>query len=263
MIDTPGICDTRYKEEDVMRKLRMCLSLAAPGPHVFLVVIRLDRFTREERQAVELLQQVFGEKAADFSLVLFTHGDQLTYRIEDFISQCPELSSLVSKCNGRYHVFDNAVPNEHQVPQLLKKIKMMISCNRGTFYTNQMFQLAEKAIQEKVVKILKDNADKKRREEEKLRAKFKGQHLQTQLKWLDGEFQTQARAKAEKRNKFIDPSMIAASAEAGLAIGTAAGTAGGPVCMAVGAVAGGAVGALVGVITPAAVKALRKKCTVQ
>lgn len=33
IIDTPGIYDTKYSEDQVVRKLKECISLSAPGPH--------------------------------------------------------------------------------------------------------------------------------------------------------------------------------------------------------------------------------------
>ncbi|XP_042271043.1 GTPase IMAP family member 9-like [Thunnus maccoyii] len=264
VIDTPGIYDTKYKQDEVIRKLKMCISLSAPGPHVFLIVIKLDRFTEEEHKTVELLQTVFGNKAADYSMVLFTYGDQLgCTRIEDFISHCPKLSHLIAKCNGRYHVFNNKVSNDSQVPHLLDKIKRMISDNGGRFYTNEMFQEAERAIQEKAAMILKASAMQKLREEEKLRAKLRGEQLQAELKRLGEEYQRRSREKAEKKNKFTETGMIVPAAEAGMAIGIAAAAAGGPLCIGVGAVVGGAAGALVGVIAPPVVRALKNKCSVQ
>ncbi|KAM9853668.1 GTPase IMAP family member 9-like [Aulostomus maculatus] len=263
VIDTPGLHDTKYKLEEVVRKLKMCLSLAAPGPHVFLIVISLNRFTKEEQESVELLQQVFGERAADYSFVLFTHGDQLGYRIEEFIVRCPRLSLLIQKCHGRYHVFNNVVTNTDQVSQLLNKIIRMVNYNGGMYYTNAMFQEAERAIQEQVRKILAAKAEAIHREKEKLRARLEGEQLQTQLRWLDDDVKARSREKAEKKNKFIETGMVVTSAEAGVMIGSTAAAAGGPVCMGVGAVVGGAVGALVGLISPAVVKVLKNKCSVQ
>uniref|UniRef100_A0A3P8T9M2 AIG1-type G domain-containing protein n=1 Tax=Amphiprion percula TaxID=161767 RepID=A0A3P8T9M2_AMPPE len=264
VIDTPGIYDTKYKEAEVVRKLKECISLSAPGPHVFLIVVKLDRFTEEEQKTVELLRLVFGDKAADYSLVLFTHGDRLRgTTVEEYFSKCGKLSHLIAQCNWRYHVFNNTVPDNHQVRQLLTKIRSMISDNGGTFYTNAMFQEAERAIQDEAKKIMKASAENKRRQEEELRDKLKGEELQEKLQWLNGEYIRKSREKAEKKNKFLETSMIAPSVEAGIAIGVGAAAAGGPLCIAVGAVVGGAVGAVVGVLTPAAVKALKRKCTVQ
>ncbi|XP_053176237.1 GTPase IMAP family member 9-like [Scomber japonicus] len=264
VIDTPGIYDTKYKEDEVIRKLRMCISLSAPGPHVFLIVIKLDRFTEEELKTVELLQMVFGNKAADYFVVLFTHGEQLgCTTVEDFISRCPKLSHFVSKCNGRYHVFNNKDPSESQVPQLLDKIKRMVNYNGGRFYTNELLQEAERAIQEKAEMIMKANAEKKRREEAKLRSILQGEQLKAKLKQLDEDYKRQSREKAEKKNRFTEGGMMSATAEVGMTIGVAAGAVGGPLCAAAGAVVGGVVGALAGAIGPIAVKALKNKCIVQ
>ncbi|XP_071352007.1 GTPase IMAP family member 9-like isoform X2 [Trachinotus anak] len=121
VIDTPGLYDTNFKEDELLKKLKECICLSAPGPHVFLIVIKLDKFTEEEQETVKLLQMVFGEKAAAYSMVLFTHGERLKTRIEDFLRQSQPLHKLIMNCNGSYHVFKNTVPNRHQVPELLAK----------------------------------------------------------------------------------------------------------------------------------------------
>ncbi|KAL6116221.1 gimap4 [Pungitius sinensis] len=264
VIDTPGIYDTQYQEEDVLKKLKECISFSAPGPHVFLIVIKLGRFTLEEQQTVELLQQVFGDRAAEYSLVLFTHGDQLRgTRIQDFFRKSQPLSDLIKKCNWRYHVFDNTDPDNRQAHELLEKVVTIVRDNGGTFYTNAMFREAERAIQEKEKQIMKEGVARKLKQEEDLRAEFEGEMLQDELDSLNERHKTESREGAERKNEFIESGLILTGAEAGVAIGAAAGSVGGPLCTAVGAVVGGAVGAVMGVLTPAAVKSLRKKCTVQ
>ncbi|XP_071381419.1 GTPase IMAP family member 9-like [Centroberyx affinis] len=264
VIDTPGIYDTKYTEDEVLRKLKICISLSAPGPHVFLIVIKLDRFTKEELRTVELLQQVFGDKAANYTLVLFTRGDQLgQMKVEDFLSKSQELCQLITSCNGWYHVFNNIVPNSLQVPGLLEKIDRMVSNNGGTFYTNEMFQEAERAIQEQIRKLKMANAEQKRKREEQLKAKFQGELLQAKQKELDQEYERKIREGAEKKNRFLKTGLVLTGAEVGIAIGAGVAAVGGPLCMAGAAVLGGAIGAVVGAISPAAIKALRKKCSIQ
>lgn len=264
VIDTPGLYDTNYTENEVIRKLKECISLSAPGPHVFLIVISLVRFTKEEQKTVELLEMVFGDKAANYSMVLFTHGERLgNTTVEDFFRKSHHLSLLIEKCNWRYHVFNNTVPNNSQVSQLLAKIVSMVSDNGGLFYTNELFQEAEKAIQEQAEKIMKANAEQKRREEEKLRAIFKGEQLRVRLKHLDEDCTRNAREKAEKKNKFLETGIIITTAEVGIAIGASACAVGGPLFIGMGAVVGGVVGAVVGFLSPKAAKALKKKCSIQ
>lgn len=44
VIDTPELSKTSMPEEDLQAELVKCIYLTAPGPHVFLLVIRLDDF---------------------------------------------------------------------------------------------------------------------------------------------------------------------------------------------------------------------------
>lgn len=48
VIDTPGLFDTRVDERTTVISIAQCVVLASPGPHVFLIVIKLSRFTEEE-----------------------------------------------------------------------------------------------------------------------------------------------------------------------------------------------------------------------
>ncbi|CAN9511581.1 unnamed protein product [Ophioblennius macclurei] len=264
VIDTPGIYDTKYKEAEVILKVKECVSLSAPGPHVFLIVIRVGRFTKEEEDTVRLLEEVFGSEAGDYSMVLFTHGDQLgNMTIEDYFNKSTKLSHLISKCQGQYHVFDNTSTCQSQVIEFIRKVEDVIWDNGGKYYTNEMFQEAERAIQEEQKRIQEANAEQMRQEEEKLKKQLKGNKLQEKLQKLKDMFEKSSREEAEKKNKFLRGGIVLTTAEVGLAIGAAAGAAGGPLCIGIGAVAGGLVGAVVGAMAPAAARALRKKCTMQ
>ncbi|XP_073763252.1 GTPase IMAP family member 8 [Danio rerio] len=64
IIDTPGLCDTSIGEEDLKKEIEKCVYMSAPGPHVFLLVLRLDvRLTNEEKNTVKWIQENFGEEA--------------------------------------------------------------------------------------------------------------------------------------------------------------------------------------------------------
>uniref|UniRef100_A0A3B3UAA2 AIG1-type G domain-containing protein n=1 Tax=Poecilia latipinna TaxID=48699 RepID=A0A3B3UAA2_9TELE len=165
VIDTPGLSDTRFDEEKTIKDFSRCVPFAAPGPHVFLLVIALNRFTEEEK-SVEKIQEIFGNTADKYSMVLFTHGDLLEdTSIENFLSESSELQDLVRRCNGQYHVFNNKLENKKpQVTELLQKIRSIVDKNGGSHYTNEMFQEAERIIALKKQQILKENKEKIRKE---------------------------------------------------------------------------------------------------
>uniref|UniRef100_A0A3B3Z9K6 AIG1-type G domain-containing protein n=1 Tax=Periophthalmus magnuspinnatus TaxID=409849 RepID=A0A3B3Z9K6_9GOBI len=128
VVDTPGLFDTNMSHDEVEVERLKCVSLLAPGPHVFLLVLQLGRFTQEERKTVELIKKGFGEGVKRFIIFMFTHGDQLEEPIEKFIQKCEDtFKHLLSECGNGYHVFNNSnMEDRTQVKELLRKISEMV-----------------------------------------------------------------------------------------------------------------------------------------
>ncbi|KAL0148458.1 hypothetical protein M9458_056268, partial [Cirrhinus mrigala] len=121
----------KHPKADIEKSLQE----SAPGPHVFLLVIRLDRFTEEEMKSVTWIQKNFGRDAKRFTILLFTGADMLTKPLEEFLQKNPELQKLVDDNERRTHAFNNVEKDAVQVTDLLKKIKTLMEKNRGGYYT--------------------------------------------------------------------------------------------------------------------------------
>ncbi|XP_070698116.1 GTPase IMAP family member 8-like [Pempheris klunzingeri] len=222
VIDTPGLFDTNFTQEEVLKKIKMCISLSAPGPHVFLVVLQLDRFTQEEKDTVKKIQTVFGEEAARYTMVLFTHGDQLEEQtIEGFISESPDLKDIIRACYNRYHVFNNKIKDFKQISLLMDKIDKMIMANGGSHYTNEMFKRAEEAIEKEKERLLKETEAKRQKELDELRAKYEEEAYRREEQQVIRRYECEARTRAERFNKFISAGVIAVSVTRGAAVGGA------------------------------------------
>ncbi|XP_061569269.1 GTPase IMAP family member 7-like [Cololabis saira] len=149
VVDTPGILDTDRTNDDIKTEIVRCVKVSCPGPHVFLLVIEVGVFRKEERNSVEALQELFGPEADKFMMVLFTRGGQLNSTIQDYLREGdPELRRLIQKCGNRFHVFENNQKDRNeafnnQVEELFKKIDDMGAINGGEHYTDQMYREVE------------------------------------------------------------------------------------------------------------------------
>ncbi|KAM7009822.1 GTPase IMAP family member 8-like [Tautogolabrus adspersus] len=113
LIDTPGIFDTSITEVKLKEEIVKYILLSVPGPHVFLIVIKLDRFTEKEKNAVKWIEDNFGAEASKYTLVLFTRGDELGQKsIETFLVESSDLRKfLVAVCTLENILENTNTPN--------------------------------------------------------------------------------------------------------------------------------------------------------
>ena len=183
VVETPGLFDPRFCNDDTIKEIKQCICLSAPGPHVFLLVIKLGRFTEEDKKSVEMIQEAFGQMSNKYTMNLFTNGDLLEGKpVEVILENSPILQDLIAKCEGRYHVFNNKSKDHSQVTELMEKIDKMVSENGGSHYTTEMFQEAEKAIEKEKQRILKENEEKRLEEEKELKTKHEREEREQEKK---------------------------------------------------------------------------------
>ncbi|XP_076118326.1 GTPase IMAP family member 9-like, partial [Alosa pseudoharengus] len=247
VVDTPGVFDTHMKEDNLKREIEKCVILSCPGPHVFLLVIRLDvRFTEEERNTVKWIQMNFGERSAKFTMVLFTHIDQLKGKsVTDTIKDHVEIQKIIKTCGG-YHAFNNDENDDKtQVNELLEKIDTMVEKNGGEYYTNKMYQEVQRKIREEEERKRQEEERKRREYEDKIREEERKKRV---IAEEIAEEERERRVKAENKNKKGNIRKAGFGAAVGAAVG---GTVTGAVGSAIGGATVGAVGGPVGMLVGA------------
>ncbi|KAL1251971.1 hypothetical protein QQF64_019767 [Cirrhinus molitorella] len=201
VIDTPGLFDTELSNEEIQREIRNCISMILPGPHVFLLLIPLGRFTQEEQTSVKIIQETFGENSLMYTIVLFTNGDKLKNKtIEQFLGNPGSaLKNLIAECGNRFHVFNNETGDRTQVTELLEKIDNMVKANGDSYYSCKMFREMEREIQEQQKNILMEKVEKLNREKEELMKKHKEEKNRMKMKMEEDH----EKEKKRREDEFI------------------------------------------------------------
>ncbi|KAK6186713.1 hypothetical protein SNE40_005994 [Patella caerulea] len=109
--DTPGIADPEIPTIKTFEELTRRVELLHPGPHAFLVVFTIDRFTQEDVDAIKYIKYWFGEDITRYLAVVFTGKGSLDYHgqtLDTHIQKSrEELQSLIRECNGRVTAINN------------------------------------------------------------------------------------------------------------------------------------------------------------
>ncbi|XP_055012169.1 uncharacterized protein LOC129409694 [Boleophthalmus pectinirostris] len=179
LIDTPGIFNTDRSSDEIQCEIFSCLIQCSPGPHAFIFVLLVEKFTEQEQAIVDQIQTHFGDEVFKYTTVVFTHGDQLpeTMKIGEFVAQSKGLSELVRKCGKRCHVIDNKYwkntkqneyrSNTFQRREILSSIDMTCQQNNNGFFINSKLQQVEADIrkeQERIRKLRGNSAEESRDE---------------------------------------------------------------------------------------------------
>lgn len=161
VIDTPGFFDTEITEDKVLSEIIKSCGMMSPGPHVFLFVITTrNRFTKEEKDAVDQLVNLFPGDIYKHMIVCFTEKDALDRvgkTTDVYLRDVPKsLRDLLQKCENRTVFFDNVSKDSiNQWIKLYSVITSMLDKNNKVFYSNPMLEVVEKALNQKI----KEEAD--------------------------------------------------------------------------------------------------------
>ncbi|XP_028381064.1 GTPase IMAP family member 4-like isoform X2 [Phyllostomus discolor] len=227
VVDTPGLFDTEVPDADTQKEIARCILLTSPGPHALLLVVPLGRYTKEQQQAVEKVLMMFGSTARRYTILLFTRKDDLDgVEFCDYIKEAPEfIQDLMKEFKDRHCLFNNkatGAEQEAQRAQLLDLVQRMVMENEGGFYTNEMYQRAEEAVQKQIrvieeqcraelerekKQIIEEYEEKIRNLEDSLEREKKREEMERALaerEKLCVSRQRNARGEVEHQNRILD-----------------------------------------------------------
>ncbi|XP_029350055.1 GTPase IMAP family member 8-like [Echeneis naucrates] len=157
LVDTPELWDEDGAEN--LELVKDCLALSLPGPHVFLLVLQVGRFTQGESDMLGQLQKIFGREFAEHTIVLFVGLDGHQHRpqrINDYVTGAhPSLQDLLQKCGSRYFELNIAKPQNaliySQVKDLLSGMNKLVASFGGRSCSVRRFSKQELQDRKKVI----------------------------------------------------------------------------------------------------------------
>lgn len=159
LVDTPELWDEDGRED--VELVQDCLALALPGPHIFLLVLQLGRFTQAESLMLGHLQRIFGRDFAERALVLFVQNQQGPHLLQaPAFHQGPQqgacdyvygahasLQALVRCCGARFYqltIYQGGAGDQSslQVQELLAAMDRLLAAHGGRPHLVKKFSVA-------------------------------------------------------------------------------------------------------------------------
>ncbi|PAA64136.1 hypothetical protein BOX15_Mlig030375g2, partial [Macrostomum lignano] len=201
VVDTPGTMDVA-DEEKAKTEIRRAISFCPEGFDVFLVVLKCDaRFTAEERRAIEVVAEMFGDEFYKHAIVVFSHGDEFDNNetefrdeLQEIRKKIPYLDQLLTRCGNRFALVDNgrrcdrAVQNR-QIETLLSKADSLVASKGGRKYTSLELEAERRRAEE---------AERKKAEEAERREK---ETREQERREMESQVMAQQRESDESRQK--------------------------------------------------------------
>ncbi|XP_070623364.1 uncharacterized protein [Erythrolamprus reginae] len=147
VVDTPAFFNRHHTNKDIAAKMRKCVKVCSPGPHVILHVMGPYFNSQKETDMAQQIKKALGLKPKDYTIILFTGKDKLKGQsLEHVIASSDEtLKEYIAECGNRVLAFNNLAEGEEreaQVAELMTMIDALVERNRDApFYTEDMMDV--------------------------------------------------------------------------------------------------------------------------
>ncbi|VDI12120.1 Hypothetical predicted protein [Mytilus galloprovincialis] len=146
VVDTPGILNTDGK--NVSNEIRKAVDALKPGPNAFLIVLKPERATHEEKGVIRTLSQIFEKESYfDHTILIMTRkadieDDQdIPIPIHQYMRKnvSDDLKELYKQCGKRIVAVENLSRNRRRdkyAKDILDEIELM-----GGYYSRECYKL--------------------------------------------------------------------------------------------------------------------------
>uniref|UniRef100_A0A3B4TMI8 AIG1-type G domain-containing protein n=1 Tax=Seriola dumerili TaxID=41447 RepID=A0A3B4TMI8_SERDU len=138
LINTPDLPLPNISKDKLRKYVENCVSLSAPGPHVFLLVLQPEDFTEEHKLRLCRVLQLFSDQSFDHSLLLISTPTEERSGFMEQYMQHPPLKDMIRKCKYRFLWQKNL-----ELDELLTRFSQIVKENNGDHVICDLFQLTK------------------------------------------------------------------------------------------------------------------------
>ncbi|KAH3791702.1 hypothetical protein DPMN_145191 [Dreissena polymorpha] len=105
IVDTPGLFQSRNVAETALKLLQV----TDLKPHVFVLVLRSYKLTKDEQHTTDMLRLVFGDRVFERTIIIVTHADEFEseHELVDLMKMFDDGKTLLQLCRNRIMLIDN------------------------------------------------------------------------------------------------------------------------------------------------------------
>ena len=136
--------DHRKTQEKILTEVSRIFTLAPQGFHAIMLVARYgNRFTNEDAQALQLLQEFLGKEANEYIILILTYGDQAKFDAEEegksleewvkeWLKSLPKwVQQYIKEIKDRVVLVDNRLKEESDPEGYKKQLVEVIEVNKN------------------------------------------------------------------------------------------------------------------------------------
>uniref|UniRef100_A0AAY5F0Q1 AIG1-type G domain-containing protein n=1 Tax=Electrophorus electricus TaxID=8005 RepID=A0AAY5F0Q1_ELEEL len=164
MVCQKGVGEGQGKK---ITEIMKCISLLSPAPHVFIIVLPVGRITKEELDIMDLINKVFGPKAAMLTIILFTRGDDIEVSIQEYIqkSKNAQTKKLVRDCR---HSFLSLITKKRMTACKEREIQAEVEVIKAKYHRE--LEQMKKSLEEEKLKADEEKQQTEKKLTEKMEA---------------------------------------------------------------------------------------------
>ncbi|KAL1251963.1 hypothetical protein QQF64_019759 [Cirrhinus molitorella] len=131
------LLQTNLSHQQIIQGVRECVSLSAPGPQVFILILQYNDFSEDDIHRVKYVLNLFSEQAIKHTIVLTTDEETHGFVHLAYMTTNNAIHDLLRECGGCLQ-FDTGSPE--LCPELFRKTEEILEKEHEEFLICNMYE---------------------------------------------------------------------------------------------------------------------------